>query len=629
MTIYNFQSIDVPAAAGTYTDISVNGVDAAGEAVGNYGYVDGDGDQHFHGLTASAGSGSGVTFDPPGSSNTDVIGITAGGKIFGDYTDFKNQQHGFVDNNGVVTVIDAFLASSTTLYGIADNGELFGGYTDHSNGLHGFVENNGVMTTIDVPGAASTTVFGVDAAGEIVGAVSDSSGAVHGFLDNNGVATTFDAPNATNTYVVGVSASGEVAGNFSDAGNKQYAYVYDNGAISVLSVPGAASTGINGITDTGIIFGYYADSAGNIHGFIDSSGAISPIDVPGTIDTDVLGVNAAGDVFGYSTDTHYEQHGFVATVASANTVSNPFNVAWNVAGVGDFDGDGFPDLAFRRAADGATELLLINGDTVTDGAAIGNGFDSGFNVAAVGAFNDGTQPDLVYRNPTTGLTEIQFLNGTSAAGGGALSSNPFGADWRIVGAGDFNGAGTDDLVFQRASDGLTEIMFLHGTTETGGGVIPNAAFNSSVWQIAGVGDFNGDGKPDLVYHNVSTGLTEIQFLNGINGAGGGAIANGAFGPEWNIVGLGDFTGNGNLDLVYQRPSDGLVEIQLLDGTTSVGGGPIAGSPFNSPDWRVVGVGDFNHDGKADLIYRNSVSGVTEVQFLHGTTPLGGGVLSFG
>ena len=47
MSNFSFTTIDVPAAAGTYVYISVNGVDSRGEAVGNYGNVDGEGDGTF------------------------------------------------------------------------------------------------------------------------------------------------------------------------------------------------------------------------------------------------------------------------------------------------------------------------------------------------------------------------------------------------------------------------------------------------------------------------------------------------------------------------------------------------------------------------------------------------------
>jgi hypothetical protein len=111
MANFSFKTIDVPAAAGTYGYISVDGVDAAGEAVGNYGNVDGLGDGTFHGLTATA-NGNGINYDPSGSSNTDIVGITSGGEIFGNYVDNANKQHGFVDNSGVVTQINEVLANT-------------------------------------------------------------------------------------------------------------------------------------------------------------------------------------------------------------------------------------------------------------------------------------------------------------------------------------------------------------------------------------------------------------------------------------------------------------------------------------------------------------------------------------
>ena len=108
MSNFSFTKIDVPAAAGTYAYISADGVDAAGEAVGNYGNVDGDGDGTFDGFVTEGSSGT--TYNPPGSTNTDVVGITSSGEIFGNYVDNVLHQHGFVDNAGVVTKVDVLLA---------------------------------------------------------------------------------------------------------------------------------------------------------------------------------------------------------------------------------------------------------------------------------------------------------------------------------------------------------------------------------------------------------------------------------------------------------------------------------------------------------------------------------------
>src|SRR3954471_11552717 len=97
MSTFSIRSIDVPGTA--YVHISADGVDAAGHAVGNYGDADGN----FHGFIAT--NGTGAKLDPPGSSNTDIIGITTTGEIYGNYTDNANRQHGFVNINGVFTKV--------------------------------------------------------------------------------------------------------------------------------------------------------------------------------------------------------------------------------------------------------------------------------------------------------------------------------------------------------------------------------------------------------------------------------------------------------------------------------------------------------------------------------------------
>jgi len=319
MSNFTFKKIDAPGPTGTYAYISVNGVDAAGEAVGNYGNVDGDGDGTFHGFTAQAG-GSFATYDPPNSTNTDVVGITSAGEIFGDYVDNLNRQYGFVDNNGVFTQINVFLANSTTVSGVNDAGVIYGSFADFANSVHGFIDNSGTFTQIDVPGATSTSIAGVNASGVIVGTFTDAASTVHGFVDSNGSFKTIDPPGSIFTSVVGVSDSGVVVGNYQDNANNQHSFVYADGVFTTINIPGAANTGITAINAVGEIVGYYADSSGNIHGFVDEYGAITTVDVPGATETDILGVNAIGEITGYYNDSSYTQHGFVGTLPPPVTI---------------------------------------------------------------------------------------------------------------------------------------------------------------------------------------------------------------------------------------------------------------------------------------------------------------------
>jgi hypothetical protein len=68
------------------------------------------------------------------------------------------------------------------------------------------------------------------------------------------------------------------------------------------------------------------------------------------------------------------------------------------------------------------------------------------------------------------------------------------------------------------------------------------------------------------------------------------------------VGTGDFNGDGKSDILW-RNKDGTVEIWEM----KVGGQILAGvgGQVVSNDWQIIGTGDFNGDGKSDIQWRNS------------------------
>jgi hypothetical protein len=314
MPTFTFTSINVPAAAGTYEYISADGVDAAGEVVGNYGNVDGEGDSDFSGFTAE--SSVGITFNPPDSSNTDVVGITAGGEIFGNYTDGLNlKQYGFVDDNGVFQQINVFLANSTNVLGVSATGEIFGSYADETNVVHGFIDNNGSFTTLDVPGATTTSISGINAAGEIIGSYTDAAFQVHGFIDINGTFTTVDPSGSILTNLIGVTTAGVVVGEYENSSGVNNGFVDDNGVITTIPFSGAHNVNVSAVNAAGEIVGNYIGSDGEVHGFVDDAGVITKVDIPGSIDTNVLGVDASGNITGYYDDSSGHQHAFVGIAA--------------------------------------------------------------------------------------------------------------------------------------------------------------------------------------------------------------------------------------------------------------------------------------------------------------------------
>jgi hypothetical protein len=79
--------------------------------------------------------------------------------------------------------------------------------------------------------------------------------------------------------------------------------------------------------------------------------------------------------------------------------------------------------------------------------------------------------------------------------------------------GDFNGDGRADILWHNATTGENYLFPMNGTAVLAGeGAI--RAMPSVNWNVAAVGDFNGDGKADILWRNTVTGDNYLYPMNG-------------------------------------------------------------------------------------------------------------------
>jgi FG-GAP-like repeat len=213
-----------------------------------------------------------------------------------------------------------------------------------------------------------------------------------------------------------------------------------------------------------------------------------------------------------------------------------------------------------------------------------------------------------------------LLGGPSADGdaGATWVFTRIGSTWteqrnnrsKLVGSGAAGAAQQGDAVALSAD----------GTTAVFGGVTDNNSVGAA-WvfirraTLASTHDFNSDGFSDIAWRQ-NTGSTAVWLL-GTNGIVTEISQTGGLGSvptNWQIVGERDFNGDGKADLLW-RDTSGNTSMWFINATSVASSASVANVPTN---WTVVGVADFNGDGLGDLLWRDNIGDIA-VWLMNGAT----------
>jgi hypothetical protein len=277
--------------------------------------------------------------------------------------------------------------------------------------------------------------------------------------------------------------------------------------------------------------------------------------------------------------------------------------------VGDFNRDGKLDMVVTNESDSSLSVLLGNGNGTFQPQSL-IALDAPPVAVVVGDFNGDGVLDVA------ALTTDAFIllgngDGTFRVGGMfAVGTQP-----TSLAVADLNHDGKLDLVV--TADGSVVVLLGKGD----GTFRPEVTYPAGNAPVSvATGDFNGDGKVDLVVSdfdlNSYTMSVNVLLGNG-NGTFGSPIETGSLNDGGGNVVVGDFNGDGKLDValgnlgdIYSAP----IVLLFGDGT----------GKFNQPQYITTGgnpafvaTGDFNGDGKPDLIAMNSLSSDVTLLFGNG------------
>jgi hypothetical protein len=287
--------------------------------------------------------------------------------------------------------------------------------------------------------------------------------------------------------------------------------------------------------------------------------------------------------------------------------------------VGDFNGDGLPDVALNTAgpAGPAVEVLLGKGDgSFQPNHLIESVGQTPLSVAA-GDFDGNGALDLVTANSTNGTLSLLLGNGDGTfrpridlAVGGAP---------RAVAVGDFNGDGRLDIATaQQLTDSVSLLLGNGDGTFARPQVFAASGQNFTPESLV-VGDVNGDGRPDLAIKSVSFLDSDAFQVGVLLGNGDGTFQSPILAPAQpggsGDLALGDFNNDGRIDAavadqlgtptgdlsVFFGNGDGTFQPQIrLDLLTG------------GDDPKGVAAADLNGDGLVDLVATNSSSSTVGV-----------------
>ncbi len=195
--------------------------------------------------------------------------------------------------------------------------------------------------------------------------------------------------------------------------------------------------------------------------------------------------------------------------------------------------------------------------------------------------------EWVWRDLQTG---VAYVDGDALSGAPTLALN-----WKLSATGDFDHDGRADILWRNTSSQKLVIWTMSGNAKLGNIIpSPDQAVDAN-WEVAGAADFNGDGQRDLLWYNQTSGKIVLWFMNAAVQRVTGQFTNPSTvgNNNWKVVAVGDY-GRGpagvydTQDVVWQNDTSKKIVVWFMDLAGNRTNGTFTTPDTLFSDWDVVG-----------------------------------------
>ena len=241
--------------------------------------------------------------------------------------------------------------------------------------------------------------------------------------------------------------------------------------------------------------------------------------------------------------------------------------------------------------------------------------------------------DILFYNANSGDLSYWDMDDQSVLQyGSSFAQMSAASNWIPVGQPDTTGDGQPDILFWNKSTGDMSIWILRpSSTVVGSYGNTFATVADTNWMPVAIANDKGDGTYEIVFQNQATGDISVWHMNGQTVTQyGSTMATVGANSGWQIVGAPDISGDGTSDFLFWNSNTGAVSYwEIVNDTVAQRYGTF--TQVSDTNWHLVGAPDLSDDGKADLLWENMATGDIARWTMNGTavTSYGGSFANVG